>query len=152
MITEIEKIFKKMLEEIVIDYKLLSVKGNPKEITVFRGIMPYEKEGELIPAISLRANKGINTLEKRELNIQVILETFNQDSEIGYDEHLEIIQKIIDNITQKGVIENIAEILPTVEWEFSEEETYPYFATKIIFKIISRKSYRTDVDTWINGE
>ena len=81
MIIEIEEKLKNIVSEIVKDYTLLSVKGSPKKIDVFRGIIPFEKTGDIIPAIAVRISKGKNTLEKRELGVHVVLETTNKDTD-----------------------------------------------------------------------
>lgn len=152
MIIEIEKKLKNMILKIVKNETLLSVKGIQKKIDVFRGIIPYEKAGEILPAIAIRASKGKNYLEKRELEVSVIFETTNPNTEIGYEEHMRILQQIIDEVISKGTVDNIAEISPEVNWEFFDEQAYPNYISHIIFKIISRKAYRTDVDAWIKGE
>ena len=152
MIIEIEDKLKNIVSEIVKNYTLLSVNGTPKKIDVFRGIIPFEKTGDIIPAVAVRISKGKNTLEKRELDVHVILETTNKDTEKGYEEHMKIVQEIVDGVISKGTIENVAEILPEAKWEFSEEQLYPDYVTEITFNLVSRKAYRTDVDDWINGK
>lgn len=151
MIIEIEKKLRDMILKIVNTEILLSVNGTPKKIDVFRGIIPYEKTGEILPAISIRTSKGKNSLMQRELEVSVIFETTNPDTEKGYEEHMRILQKIIDEVISKGTVDNIAEISPEVKWEFLDEQAYPNYISQIIFKIISQKVYRTDVDDFING-
>ena len=80
MIIEIEKKLKNMILKIVKNETLLSVKGIQKKIDVFRGIIPYEKAGEILPAIAIRASKGKNYLEKRELEVSFIFETTNPNT------------------------------------------------------------------------
>lgn len=152
MIIEIEEKLKDFVSEIVKDYSLFSVKGDLKKINIFRGMIPSEKAGEIIPAIAIRVNKGNNSLENRTLNIHLVFETTNQDTEKGYEEHVKVLQEIIDKVISKGTVGDIAEILPEAKWEISEEIEYPYFVSEINFKIISRKAYRTDADEWIYGE
>lgn len=152
MIIEIEEKLKELVSEIVKDYELFSVDGELKKIDVFRGMVPPEKVGDILPAIAIRANKGNNSLENRTLNIHLVFETINKDTEKGYEEHMKILQEIIDEVISKGTVGDIAEILPEAKWEISEEKDYPYFISEVNFKIVSRKAYRTDVDDWINGE
>lgn len=106
----------------------------------------------MTPAIAIRVNKGENTLEKRVLNCHIVFQMYNDDSTSqAYDSLYEIGQLLVDKIIEQGTVNQIAEISPSIKWEVPEQQPVPYYIFDIDLQLISRKTYRTDVDDWING-
>lgn len=152
MIREIENGLKAIIERIVESKLLPSPDRIEKKIHVFTGYIPFENESYVTPAIAIRVNKGENTLEKRVLNCYIVFQMYNDDSTSqAYDSLYEIGQLLVDKIIEQGTVNQIAEISPSIKWEVPEQQPVPYYIFDIDLQLISRKTYRTDVDDWING-
>lgn len=151
-IIDLEKEIKNILEIATQNLKLKTYAGEKRQPKLIVGQIPVEKFEGLVPCISLKTTSGKNTLEEKRLKLRVAIAIFNEVSEEGYIELYEVIETICESVIEKGIVLERFEILPEYNWEILEEQPYPYWAGEIIFNILKAKDYRTDVDSWLNGE
>lgn len=149
-IYDLETELKLIIEENVRYLKLDTANGDVTVPRVIIGPIPSENPEELVPAIGIVASSGKNTLESKQISIETSIVLYIKDTEKTYKAMYEMIENISKNILEKGTYLKEFEILPNMEWKIDCAGLY--MATSILFNFIRIKTYRTDVDDWINGE
>ena len=92
----------------------------------------------------------IGNQPREALTVSVVI--YETETSTAYKTIYEIIDKISTAIIEKGIILQEFEILPTYEWNISDEEMYPFWAGNLNFHIVTKNIYRTDVDDFIYGK
>lgn len=147
---DLELELKKVIETVVKDYKSSTTDGDLKVPTVIVGPVPSENPEEILPAIGIIASSGKNSLDCKEINIETSIVLVIDDTEKTYQTLYEMIDKISTEIISKGIYLNEFEIYTGIEWKINSNSSF--MSAEVLFKVIRRKIYRTDVDAWINGE
>lgn len=157
-IFNLEEELRKIIEENIKEYKL---KLHPKSESenegeripiVIIGNQPREVLEDIIPCVIIKTPAGKNTLLEKLLTLAISVVIYETDTSVAYKIIYEIIDKISTAIIEKGVILQEFEILPTYEWNISDEEMYPFWAGNLNFHVVTTNVYRTDVDDFINGK
>lgn len=148
-IYDLEKELKKIIEEKTESFKFNTFEGTLASPYVFIGPIPNEIPEEIIPAIGIVGASGRNTLESKEINMDVSIGLFSEETEETYKNIYELIELISTEIINIGIYLNEFEILPNMEWQIELIGTF--LVANISFKFIRTKTYRKDVDDWING-
>lgn len=157
-IFDLEKELKKIIEENIKEYKL---KLHPKSEgenegeripIVIIGNQPREVLQDIIPCVIIKTPNGKNTLLEKLLTLAIGVVIYETDTSVAYKTIYEIIEKISTAIIEKGIILKEFEILPTYEWNISDEEMYPFWAGNLNFHIVAKNVYRTDADDFIYGK
>jgi hypothetical protein len=156
-IFDLEEELKKIIEENVKEYKLnvhpkSENESEPRAPIVIIGNQPREVLQNIIPCVIIKTPAGKNTLLEKLLTLAIGVVIYETETSTAYKIIYEIIEKISTAIIEKGVILQEFEILPTYEWNISDEEMYPFWAGNLNFHIVTKNIYRTDVDDFIYGK
>lgn len=147
-IYDLELELKKIIETAVI-IETNTTEGSPRTPEVIIGPVPSENPEELVPAIGIVASSGVNTLESKEINVEVSIVLVADETEEIYKKLYEMIDIIIGEILCRGIYLEEFEACTETRWEINYTGTF--IVGSIIFKFIRTKTYRKDVDDWING-
>lgn len=146
---EIGKIIFSSLENI--KFKLRGT-AEKRKISVYTGVLPPDTEETIIPAITIRTTKVKNSLEKRIVILQISIGIFDEDTQNGYNQISKITQIVFDTLIEKGIVNNKFEILADAEWTEPEAQPIPYYLSFITLNVVYEKTYRTDLEDWVNGK
>lgn len=148
-IYDLEKELKRLIEK-WITIETTTTKGSLKTPEVFIGPVPTERIEEIVPAIGIIASSGTNTLESKEIDIKVSILLYIDNTEEIYRKLYQMIDLVIEKVLNPGVYLDEFEACTNTKWEIDSNSLY--MAGEISFKFIRTKTYRTDVDKWIQGE
>ena len=156
-IFDLEEELKAIIKENTKEYKLnvhpeSENEREPRAPIVIIGNQPREVLQNIIPCVIIKTPNGKNTLLEKLLTLTVSVVIYETETSTAYKTIYEIIDKISTAIIEKGVILQEFEILPTYEWNISDEEMYPFWAGNLNFHIVTKNIYRTDVDDFIYGK
>lgn len=156
-IFDLEDELKAIIKENTKEYKLNvhPESENESELRapiVIIGNQPREVLQNIIPCVIIKTPNGKNTLLEKLLTLTVSVVIYETETSTAYKTIYEIIDKISTAIIEKGIILQEFEILPTYEWNISDEEMYPFWAGNLNFHIVTKNIYRTDVDDFIYGK
>lgn len=156
-IFDLEEELKAIIKENTKEYKLnvhpeSENESEPRAPIVIIGNQPREVLQDIIPCVIIKTPNGKNTLLEKLLTLAIGVVIYETDTSVAYKTIYEIIEKISTAIIEKGVILQEFEILPTYEWNISDEDMYPFWAGNLNFHIVAKNVYRTDVDDFIYGK
>ena len=156
-IFDLEEELKRIIKENIEEYKLNVHPENENESEqrapiVIIGNQPREILQNIIPCVIIKTPNGKNTLLEKLLTLAIGIVIYETNTSTAYKIIYEIIEKISTAIIEKGVILQEFEILPTYEWNISDEEMYPFWVGNLNFHIVTKNIYRTDVDDFIYGK
>ncbi|SKA01686.1 hypothetical protein SAMN02745174_02283 [Cetobacterium ceti] len=97
-----------------------------RPIRVFSGFLPPNTAEDEIPAIAIRFNKAEDSIDARVLYFDFYFAIFNRDSE-GYKELTLLIERVINNITEKKYIGEYLSYSGAGEFEIEDEQPYPFW-------------------------
>lgn len=149
-IFDLEKELQVLLEKATENFELNTIEGEIRAPKIFIGPMPSEEPEDLVPAVGIRTFSGKNTLESKEICINVRIALLNEETEETHKIMYDLIDIITREIISKGIYLDEFEILPNMEWETEDFKTF--MLGDISFKFIRNNIYRTDADKWIYGE
>lgn len=148
-IYDLEIELKKIIENATEDFEPITREGSPRTPQIIIGPVPIEEPEELVPVIGILASSGRNSLDSKEINLETSIVLFIDDTEETYKMLYEMIDSISCEVLSRGIYLNEFEICTDMTWELNNSGTY--MAANILFKFIRVKTYRSDVDNWING-
>lgn len=148
-IYDLECELKKLIEK-NITIETNTTEGSPKTPEILIGPVPTERIEELVPAIGIVASSGVNTLESKEIDIKVSILLYIDNTEEIYQKLYQMIDLVIEKVLEPGIYLDEFEACTNTKWEIDSNALY--MVGEISFKFIRVKTYRTDVDAWIQGE
>lgn len=116
----------------VFDGLLLSNQKNERvPINIYPQYLPPKSssnEIDYFPFIVVKLVNGQDDEEKASCKVIFIIGIYDSDTNYqGYDDIINIIEKIRINFISKRLLANKYELELPVEWSISEEESYPFF-------------------------
>lgn len=115
--------------------------NNATKINVFEGFMPIRNsrnkndEKQDYPAVIVRFMKAKNNVDKSEklATLRFVIATYNEDSDIGWRENLNIAQRLEHELLKRTFIGPFS-IEDSSSLDFPEEQVLPFWTSAIDMK------------------
>ncbi len=120
---------KVFIEEIVKNYWLETKNDTSKAPQVITGYLPPKKStpDPDYPFVIVRLSKGKDQQGSGGAVVRIIIGTYSEDSQNGWRDVANIIDRIWNELMKKQVIGKKFKIEYPLDWDIPEEQPYPYW-------------------------